>query len=429
MKKFFVIAYIFCAISAYGQQSELLDNYRTVALSYNHDLKAAQKSIMASMELEKSARADKIVKLSGGVDFNFTGNPMQLTMDLPSLVTPMQLSGRQLSYGASVSLLQPVYTGGRLLETIRMAQHQKSFNTSQAEAIANAICYQTDIQYWNTVARYEIVGVSEEFKNSIANLVNTIQERVEVGLVDPQELLMAQVKLNEANYQLLQSQSNFETGRMALNSFLGFDLSDKTEIDKTIPTLNASDTLLLSFNTPGEVKMAQQKIKISETSLRLNDSKYKPQIFVGAEGNYSSPGYNFKADLNPNYAFYAKLSVPILEWGKRRSDKRAANYQVGMASDNLNKIEDAVSLEVKTAKVSLEQALERVRLTESSLAKANENETKALERYQEGKVSIVEVIDAQTYRQTAQINYVQAKVSVQGYYSDLRKALNSYNNM
>lgn len=50
----------------------------------------------------------------------------------------------------------------------------------------------------------------------------------------------------------------------------------------------------------------------------------------------------------------------------------------------------------------------------------------ALERYNEGKASVIEVIDAQTYRQAAQINHVQAKVSAQGYYSELLKALNKY---
>ena len=39
----------------------------------------------------------------------------------------------------------------------------------------------------------------------------------------------------------------------------------------------------------------------------------------------------------------------------------------------------------------------------------------ALERYTEGKVSIVEMIEAQNYRQISQTNYVQAKVSAQGH--------------
>ena len=54
------------------------------------------------------------------------------------------------------------------------------------------------------------------------------------------------------------------------------------------------------------------------------------------------------------------------------------------------------------------------------------NEAKAIERYNEGKVSVVEVIDAQTYRQTSRVNCVQAKAAAQGHYSELIKALHGY---
>lgn len=419
--------FVFLSLPVLAQQSTLLEKYRTMALDYNHDLKAAEKNIAASMEVEKSARADLKPKLSGAASFQYTGNPMELTLDIPSIGLSKTVEGKNLNYGGSLSILQPVYTGGRVLESIRMAQHQQALAGNQAKALNDAVCYQTDIQYWSAVARQEIVDVAEDFRNSIAALVKTIKERVEVGLVDPQDLLMAEVKLNEAEYQLLQAQSNFETGRMALNSMIGVRLEQPTELDAQIPIVVVSDSLWLStgMGRP-EIQMAYDEIRIAESTKKLNDSQFKPQFYVGVEGSYSSPGYNFKKDLDPNYAVYAKVSVPIFEWGKRRSEKRVSSFRIGMAEDNLNKVVDRVELEVSVARKALSQAIERVRLSESSLAKAEENETKAVERYNEGKVSVVEVIDAQTYRQTSQVNYVQAKAAAQGHYSELIKALHSY---
>lgn len=419
--------FVFLSLPVLAQQSTLLEKYRTMALDYNHDLKAAEKNIAASMEVEKSARADLKPKLSGAASFQYTGNPMELTLDIPSIGLSKTVEGKNLNYGGSLSILQPVYTGGRVLESIRMAQHQQALVGNQAKALNDAVCYQTDIQYWSAVARQEIVDVAEDFRNSIAALVKTIKERVEVGLVDPQDLLMAEVKLNEAEYQLLQAQSNFETGRMALNSMIGVRLEQPTELDAQIPIVVVSDSLWLStgMGRP-EIQMAYDKIRIAESTKKLNDSQFKPQFYVGVEGSSSSPGYNFKKDLDPNYAVYAKVSVPIFEWGKRRSEKRVSSFRIGMAEDNLNKVVDRVELEVSVARKALSQAIERVRLSESSLAKAEENEAKAVERYNEGKVSVVEVIDAQTYRQTSQVNYVQAKAAAQGHYSELIKALHSY---
>lgn len=419
--------FVFLSLPVLAQQSTLLEKYRTMALDYNHDLKAAEKNIAASMEVEKSARADLKPKLSGAASFQYTGNPMELTLDIPSIGLSKTVEGKNLNYGGSLSILQPVYTGGRVLESIRMAQHQQALVGNQAKALNDAVCYQTDIQYWSAVARQEIVDVAEDFRNSIAALVKTIKERVEVGLVDPQDLLMAEVKLNEAEYQLLQAQSNFETGRMALNSMIGVRLEQPTELDAQIPIVVVSDSLWLStgMGRP-EIQMAYDKIRIAESTKKLNDSQFKPQFYVGVEGSYSSPGYNFKKDLDSNYAVYAKVSVPIFEWGKRRSEKRVSSFRIGMAEDNLNKVVDRVELEMSVARKALSQAIERVRLSESSLAKAEENEAKAVERYNEGKVSVVEVIDAQTYRQTSQVNYVQAKAAAQGHYSELIKALHSY---
>lgn len=419
--------FVFLSLPVLAQQSTLLEKYRTMALDYNHDLKAAEKNIAASMEVEKSARADLKPKLSGAASFQYTGNPMELTLDIPSIGLSKTVEGKNLNYGGSLSILQPVYTGGRVLESIRMAQHQQALAGNQAKALNDAVCYQTDIQYWSAVARQEIVDVAEDFRNSIAALVKTIKERVEVGLVDPQDLLMAEVKLNEAEYQLLQAQSNFETGRMALNSMIGVRLEQPTELDAQIPIVVVSDSLWLSTGMGHpEIQMAYDKIRIAESTKKLNDSQFKPQFYVGVEGSYSSPGYNFKKDLDSNYAVYAKVSVPIFEWGKRRSEKRVSSFRIGMAEDNLNKVVDRVELEVSVARKALSQAIERVRLSESSLAKAEENEAKAVERYNEGKVSVVEVIDAQTYRQTSQVNYVQAKAAAQGHYSELIKALHSY---
>ena len=417
------------SLSLVGQeQSPFLEKYRTMALEYNHDLKAAEKNISASIDLEKMAKADMKPKLGGGANLKYTGNPTELNLNLPGLANPISVQGDHMQYGTSVSLQQPIYTGGRVLESIRIAQHQGSLSIHEAEVVYSAVCYQTDIQYWNSVARGEMVHIAADFHQSISSLVETVKERVEVGLVDVQDLLMVEVKQNEAEYQLLQAKNNFIKGRMALNSIIGVDLQNQTELDEKIPAVLFEESLLAEDkNDRPEINQAQDRIEIAKSSLKLNDSKYKPQIYAGLDGSYSSPGYNFDPDLNLNYGAYLKLSIPIFEWGKRRSEKRMSSQKIGIATDYLNKTVDGVNLEVETAKVALMQGVESVRLSENSLEKASDNEEKANERYTEGKISILEVIDAQIYRQTSQINYVQAKVTAQTYYSELLRVLNAYN--
>lgn len=426
MKRIYILYILsLCALSASSQQSAMLEKYRSMAVEYSHDLKAAEKNLSASIELEKAARADLKPKLSGDASFQYTGNPLELSLRLPGMEKAVELQGRDTKYGASLTLMQPLYTGGRLLENIRMAQHQHSLATHQQEQLLSDVCFQTDIQYWNTVARKEIAGIVTDYRNSIASLVQTIRERVEVSLVNPQELLMAEVKLNDADFQLLQARKELETGVMAFNSLIGLPLEEATPMDSLVPPVSLPDSARLSSAlTRPEIKMAHDRIRMAESSLKLNDSKYKPQLYIGVDGSYSSPGYDLRADLDPNYAVYATVSVPLFEWGKRRNEKRANRQKIGMAKDNLNEIQDKVNLEIQTARLSLSQAMEQVELSRQSLEKAHENERQAMERYNEGEISIVEVIEAQAYRQNAEINHVQAKTAAQGQYSALTKALN-----
>ena len=70
------------------------------------------------------------------------------------------------------------------------------------------------------------------------------------------------------------------------------------------------------------MKIAEEQVKIAQSEKKLTSAKYLPQFYVGMDGSYSSPGYNFRSDLNPNYAVFAKVSVPLFEWGKRKCSPR-----------------------------------------------------------------------------------------------------------
>lgn len=427
MKKILIAIFVALSLTgvAQGDSVSLVELYKQMALAYNHDLKIAERSITISSQYESMARADKKPKVAAGANFTYSGNPMELTLALPSMDQPMTFSGQNMQYGASVSILQPVYTGGRLNETLRMARLQNSEASYQRGYVYSAVCYQTDVQYWSAVARAEMVGVARDQYAAIDTLTRRIEGRVEAGLIDPQELLMARVKLNEAQYQLLQAEANLKTSIMALNSLIGVDLDAPTRIESRVePIVQANQLIESDGNVRDEVLIAQDRIKMAESTLKLNDAKYKPQIYVGADGSYGSPGYNFNPDLNLNYALYTKISIPILEWGKRHSEKRASNLRIDSSTDKLSQVEDAVALEIRSSKVALDEATRRVALAESSLDIARENERKAAERYAEGKISVIEVIDAQLYRQTSQVNFVQAKLSAQSHKAELIRALN-----
>ena len=304
---------------------------------------------------------------------------------------------------------------------------EKELASNESDRIKSNTLHDADIYYWNAVAQHELVFVAQAFRTSIQQLVDVVRHRVEVEYIDRNDLLMAEVKLNDADFQLLQTRDNAEIARLALNSFAGVNPSDTLPIDHSVIALKQfiplSDEIDNAITSRPEYRIAKNKIELQESSRKIADAHFLPQFHIGVDGSYSSPGYNFKSDLDPNYAIYAKLSIPLFEWGKRKSTRNASSYAINMAQQNLSKTQDKIRLEIQTAHYNYKQAIDKVELTESSLSKASESEQMAMERYKEGNVSIVEVINAQLYHQQAQVNYIQSKLNAQMAKTDFERAI------
>lgn len=73
-----------------------------------------------------------------------------------------------------------------------------------------------------------------------------------------------------------------------------------------------------------EMQIARSQVGIQESTGKIANAQYLPKISVGINGSYSSPGYDFTSDLDPNYAVYAKVSIPLYEWGKRKNTRHAS---------------------------------------------------------------------------------------------------------
>ena len=268
--------------------------------------------------------------------------------------------------------------------------------------------------------------VAKEFKESIELLVDVVKDRVNEGYTDRNDLLMAEVKLNDAEYRFVQSLNDAEVARMSMNSFSGIPFDEEVPTDSIVIPLKEEPSYAgiidMAMTSRPEMLIASGNIDLQKSSAKLANSQYLPKLSVGIDGSYSSPGYNFKADLNPNYAIYAKLSVPIFEWGKRRNTRKAGKYAIDMATENQRKVTDNVRLEVETAFYNYSQAVRKVSLTESSLNKAEESNEMAFEKYREGNISIVEVINAEIYHLEAKVNFIQSKLNAQIARSGLERA-------
>ena len=426
MKSILLTVCCLCSLQAMASEPVSgLQQYREKVLQYNQDLKSAELNIARQKELLKSAKADFLPALSANGNFNYTGNPRQLDLHLPEW-EPLHLQGRETSYGASVSVSQPIYQGGRLKAGYDKAKQEQRIALFEQQQLKNELLYRADVCYWNAIASRELVDVSRQYQSSVGKLVAIVQERVEAEFTDRNDLLMAEVKKNEADYQLLQAIHDADVSFLSMSVLAGLSADSVFELDSLVTPVREA-TVHTGFHPENsnraELRIATENIARQQSLKKLENSQFLPHLSVGVDGSYAAPGYDFTADMDWNYAIYAKLSIPLYEWGKRKNVRRAGNYQVRMAKENYSKVVDQVYLETETAGCAYRQAVEQVLLTEKSLEKAAESESISLDNYREGRISIVEVINAQLYHLQARVNYIQSKLKAQVSRSDYYRAV------
>ena len=365
------------AASGRAQDNPLLDAYRAQVEAYSPDLRTAEYAASASGEARQSARADFFPKLSGGANFNYTGHPLRKDIALPGTDDVYTFEGRNTKYGASVSLAQPLYAGGALRAGYDKAQAEDEMARQEIRRVTNDLRHEADVRYWSHVAQCELVSVADGYRQSVGRLVEVVRQRVEAEYTDRNDLLMAEVRLNDADYQVQRARNDAEVARLSLNALAGIPSDQHIATDTLVVPLTVVQPLTdevddLLMRRP-EMGMAEGNVRVQQSAARLANARYLPTLSIGVDGSYSSPGYDFRADLDPNYAIYAKLSVPIFEWGKRRRTKNMGRYQVDIARERCTQVGDGLRLEVETAQCNYAQAVEQVRLTESSLRKAAES--------------------------------------------------------
>lgn len=137
MDKVYIISGLlsFLSFPLIAQNSDYQAQYREKVLEYNQDLKAAGYNEAMKQEMIKSARADFKPKLSAEGNFNYTGNPLELSIDLPSMNSPLYFQGKDLKYGATLSLSQPIYTGGGIRANYQKARQEKELASNESDRI------------------------------------------------------------------------------------------------------------------------------------------------------------------------------------------------------------------------------------------------------------------------------------------------------
>lgn len=160
-----------------------------------------------------------------------------------------------------------------------------------------------------------MVGVAAEYKKAVSRLVTVVKHRVEVAYIDKNDLLMAEVKLNEADYQWLQAITQAEVSNLALYSFAGLETNEDLSTDSIVVALKQGMTeipdVMATLVQRPEMQIARSQVGIQESTGKIANAQYLPQISVGINGSYSSPGYLYQEPSKILSHGSLRIRIPI----------------------------------------------------------------------------------------------------------------------
>ena len=252
----------------------------------------------------------------------------------------------------------------------------------------DATLAQAEESYWNLVSAQEQVKATQQELQAAQQLYENNKMREEVGTLAPLDVVTAQSQVASSQRDLIVAQTNLQEQELALKFFFSKKITEAmgdAEIVATDPLPDPQDAdvppleeaLSTGARNRPEVPQAEKSLQNDQVALKVSQKSLKPTFNIfgtfasgGISGNQliSTPGgvpivvagglaqelnqvVNFRA---PEYAIGFDLSIPI----KNRSalaDNARASLSERQDKISLQSIENQITLEVRSARISLIQ--------------------------------------------------------------------------
>lgn len=477
--KLVTLLFVFASLSGVGQdQSQILtlDQCRQMALEHNHKILVADEHSKAAEALKKSAKTQFLPSINASGLYLRTNKKFSLlSEDLLIPVVPYtsidQTTGNFNStqdptntyvfnssgeivrdadgnpvfenyawipkddakfgsknvYTAGVTLTQPIFMGGKIRETYRIAKAGERVASANEDAERSDVLYKTEEDYWRVVAVTEKVKLVNSYIELLEKLSTDLQNYYDEGIIIKNDLLKVKVKLNEAQLNLIKAQNGQSLSKMALCQQIGLPLSQKIELADSLiadmkPIIQQNYTDSALANRP-ELEALNQTISIAKSGVNIMKSRYMPNIGLTANYMFYNPNpYNgFNEEFGGDWSVGVAVNIPIFHWNDRGHTLRAARSEQRVAELKLDEAKELISLQVQQAVYKLNESIKKVELSQENLKQAEENLKVTQDGFDTGRLKTSDVLEAQAMWQDAYSELIDARMEYRLNLVNLRK--------
>ena len=422
-----------------SQEVLSLKECRELAKEHDQDVRNAALNVAIYESHLKSNKTNQLPKLDFLASLTRLGDPQVTKMpafQLPNMdgsPSGVLFPGGVLYeapenlYKLNLSLVQPIYMGGKLRNLNKIGQKQVDLSKENLRLEKSNLLLSTDETYWLIVSLKEKLILTKESIKFIEEFKKDINNRYEVGLATKNNVLEAQVNLNQVKLANIEVENGFDLANMSLNRLIGFPLWQKVQLKDsmvnkaTLPDFEVAHKTALAQRP--ELKISQLAVDMGELGIKMKRAEQLPSLNVGINSFYGNPNHFGVDEGETSWNASAKLTVPIFHWGEKRQAVKRSKIEHQQAVNELEKNRDLIALDVQQSLYGLKVAISKMSFTETSLEQAEENLTITRNNYNVGVASVTQVLDAQVSWQSSYSDYIDAKIACQQKYSVYLKAI------
>ena len=329
---------------------------------------------------------------------------------------------------AQVSVMQPIYTGGRLTQMYKIAKATENIANIESNAQKDNIIYSVDEAYWRVVSVARKKQLAEQYQQLLIQLESDVQEAVQQGIATQSDLLKVMTQRGDADVKKLQAENGLTLSQMALAQVCGLPLATRFRLDEEglTETTLPSDSLdtEAAVNNRSEMQLLTEAEKIAKSSVKLASAGLQPNIIAQASYMYTNP--NMENGLSSNWdgkGFFSAgvvVNVPIVHADDILRYK-AAKHAANVVTLKTEETRELLTLQTTQANQKLAEAQQKIALAQLTQKNAEEVLRMAQESFNAGLITASELMQAQTLWLSAATDLVDAQVEAKTTEAQLKR--------
>lgn len=334
-------------------------------------------------------------------------------------------------FGA-VTLTQPIFMGGKIMAMNKITRYAENLARNLNISEAENVVYAVDAAYWMVVSLKAKQKLAVSFVSLLDTLQHNVSLMVEQGVATRSDLLSIDVKINSAQIDLVKVENGLSLARMALAQVCGLPVNTvMTLADEDIDDATVTAEIAKSYNMEEvysrrpDLRALSIGVDIAAQQKKVAMSDMLPKVALIGAYSFSNPNMydGFAKRFNGAFSVGAMVSIPIWHWGGNYNKYRAAKSEETIMKLRLSDARDMVDLQVSQASYKSQEAVKTYEMTNTNLAKADDNLRTATLAFKEGVATTDNVMEAQTAWLKAHSERIDAMIDVHLCDTYLNKAL------